>query len=74
MILRFSWAFKLIALKMTALHREETNEDPQSTSEIVEENEDPDVEQVQQSEEQVEDEGLNTQEEEDESEERFNVP
>jgi len=25
MILRFSWAFKLIALKMTALHREETN-------------------------------------------------
>jgi len=25
MILRFSWAFKLVALKMTALHREETN-------------------------------------------------
>lgn len=25
MILRFSWAFKLVALQMTALHREETN-------------------------------------------------
>ena len=25
MILRFAWAIKLVALRMTALHREETN-------------------------------------------------
>ena len=53
------------------LHAEEINEDSQLTSEIVEENEDPDVEQMQQSKERIEDNGPITHEEEDQSEEPF---
>ena len=56
---------------MDELHAEETNEDSQSTSEIVKENEYPDVKQMQQSKEQIEDNGPITHEEEDESEEPF---
>ena len=55
------------------LHTKGTNEDPQPMSDIVEENEDPDVDQMQQGEEWIEDEGPTIQEEEDESEEPFDL-
>ena len=47
---------------------------PQPTSETVTESEDPDVDQTQQGEEQIEDEGPTIQEEEDKSEESFDLP